>query len=130
MGPAQRGKIIDRSKKIGNNLGLNFPAVDSLRDGVLTSTRIYNTTLKPYMDARKWYSKLKRDLNKFSRFTTRTWNHKTIESDMYKVKRLIAVLPNCELTEAQKTALFRAKEYAVSLGNRETKVELRVVITR
>ncbi len=108
-----------------NNLGYNFPTVDSLYDRILSSTKSYDTTSKTYLDASKWLSKLKSDINKLKQFTEKSWNGKRISPDLYDSKCLNIVLPNCELTDAQKVVLQQAKEYAKKL-----EIDIKIYITK
>ena len=124
-GSFPRGKRIDKAKAIRNNLGDNFPTVDRLSGKVLSSNKSYDTTLPSYLNAKKWLSTMKRDINKLNRFTQKRWAGKKVSLTSYDVKRLNIVLPNVELTSAQKTSLNNLKTYAKTL-----KIEVKVYITK
>ena len=125
-GPAIRGNAIDEAKAIKNNLGHNFPTVDSLNDRVLSSTKSYDTTSKTYLSSSKWLSRIKGDVNKLSQFGGDVrWKGKVLDDTMYDVKRLNIVLPNVSLADAQKMALQQARGYAASL-----KIDTKVYITK
>ena len=124
-GSFPRGKRIDKAKAIRNNLGDYFPTVDRLSGKVLSSNKSYDTTLPSYLNAKKWLSTMKRDINKLNRFTQKRWAGKKVSLTSYDVKRLNIVLPNVELTSAQKTSLNNLKTYAKTL-----KIEVKVYITK
>ena len=124
-GDCLRGKKIDQAKKIENNLGENFPVCDTLYDGVLGSTKSYDTSRDSYSTTKGWLSKLKSDINRLDGFTEKTWNSVPITKEMYSSKCFNIVIPNCELTEAQQAALQQAKDYAASL-----KIDVKVYITQ
>ena len=123
-GSFPRGKRIDKAKAIRNNLGDNFPTVDRLSGKVLSSNKSYDTTLPSYLNAKKWLSTMKRDINKLKNFTEMDWNERLVDETSYDIKRLNIVLPNVELTKAQKAALKSLKAYADTL-----KIEVKVYIT-
>ena len=52
------------------------------------------------------------------------WNERLVDETSYDIKRLNIVLPNVELTKAQKAALKSLKAYADTL-----KIEVKVYIT-
>ncbi len=68
---------------------------------------------------------MKRDINKLNRFTQKRWAGKKVSLTSYDVKQLNIVLPNVELTSAQKTSLNNLKTYAKTL-----KIEVKVYITK
>ncbi len=113
--PVVRGKLIDDAEAIKNNLGYNFPTVDSLYGTTLASTKSYDTTLSRYLDADKWLSVMKRDVDKLNSFTSRRWSGKKISPDMYDIKCLNVVLPNVKLNSKQRIALKDLKKYAAML---------------
>ena len=123
-GSFPRGKRIDKAKAIRNNLGDYFPTVDRLSGKVLSSNKSYDTTLPSYLNAKKWLSTMKRDINKLKNFTEMDWNERLVDETSYDIKRLNIVLPNVELTKAQKAALKSLKAYADTL-----KIEVKVYIT-
>ena len=124
-GSFPRGKRIDKAKAIRNNLGDYFPTVDRLSGKVLSSNKSHDTTLPSYLNAKKWLSTMKRDINKLNRFTQKRWAGKKVSLTSYDVKQLNIVLPNVELTSAQKTSLNNLKTYAKTL-----KIEVKVYITK
>lgn len=67
---------------------------------------------------------MKRDINKLKNFTEMDWNERLVDETSYDIKRLNIVLPNVELTKAQKAALKSLKAYADTL-----KIEVKVYIT-
>lgn len=123
--PVKRGDIIDNADGLANNLGHNFPIVDSLNDGVLASTKSYDTMSQTYQNADRWLSKIKSDINKLNSFTSKTWNGVNVDISSYNSKQLNIVIPNSELTLQQQNALQSAKDYATSLG-----IQVKVYITK
>ena len=93
-GSFPRGKRIDKAKAIRNNLGDYFPTVDRLSGKVLSSNKSYDTTLPSYLNAKKWLSTMKRDINKLKNFTEMDWNERLVDEMSYDIKRLNIVLPN------------------------------------
>lgn len=110
--PVVRGKLVDDAEAIKNNLGYNFPTVDSLYGTTLASTKSYDTTLPRYLDADKWLSVVKRDVNKLNRFTKGDRGGSFITVKAYDEKCLNVILPNVKLTGKQRTALRDLKKYA------------------
>lgn len=129
LGNALRGKTVDNSRKLKNNLGDNFPVCDTIKNRVLGSTKSYNTTCKTYSNARNWYNVLKRDADKLDKFTEKMWHTYRLRVYFYDRKQLNIVIPNCELTAAQQEVLKQIKEYAKTLNNKG-RIGIKVYITR
>ena len=113
-GPAKRGEIIDDA--LGNNLGRNFPVIDKLENGVITSIKSMDLSAPSYQKSRDIYNKLKRDVDKLDEFKKQEWNNKSIRSNDYSSKRLEIAIPDMEITVEQRKGLEMIKEYTRNKG--------------
>ena len=62
--PLERGDIID--KAMGNNLGHNFPTIDKVENGVVTSVKSRDLGAKTYQNGNKLEKVIVKDINKVS----------------------------------------------------------------
>lgn len=110
-----RGVILDDA--LGNNLGRNFPTVDKLNNGVLTSIKSMDMGAKSHQTATGVFSKLNCYLNELAAFQPpNTWGGFRLTTSMYSSKALELAIPNQVLTRAQVEGLIRALERADELG--------------
>lgn len=115
-GPIGRGDVIDQAEALRNNLGHNFPTIDSVYDRIAASTKSYDITSGTYTSGSGWWYRLKKDIDKLNSFSYGKLNDVIITSSDFDSKCLNIVLPNIELSEVQKAILQKAKDYAKNLG--------------
>ena len=113
-----RGFIIDDA--LGNNLGRNFPVVDKLNNGVLTSIKSMDMSAKTYQTTAGVFNKLNCYLSELSAFTpplkgTLSGGFR-LTTAMYSTKALELAIPNQVLTRAQVEGLIQALKKADELG--------------
>lgn len=116
-GPVVRGDAIDQAKALKNNLGHNFPTIDSVYDRIASSTKSYDITSKTYTNGSGWWYRLKGDIDKLNSFNEGKLVDVVVKASDYDKKCLNIVLPNIELSEAQKAILQKAKTYAKDLDD-------------
>ena len=113
-----RGIILDDA--LGNNLGRNFPTVDKINNGVLTSIKSMDMSAKSYQTTAGVFNKINCDLNKLAAFdpspSGMTWGGFRLTTSMYSSKALELAIPNQVLTRAQVEGLIKALERADDLG--------------
>ncbi|BEU87070.1 hypothetical protein TAMA11512_05340 [Selenomonas sp. TAMA-11512] len=114
MGAAQRGKLIDQI--LGNNLGSNFPVVDRLENGVLTSIKSMDLRAPTYQTSKGIYNKIKSDVDKIDAFDHRRWGESKVEIKDYHRKEVEVAIPNMKLSKEQRKGLEAAKAYAEEHG--------------
>jgi len=115
LGASPRGKLLDQ--KVGSNLNVtcdNFPVVDDLQNGVLTSNKSYD--LSAVSNQKGLGYKIVKDINKLNEFTEKSWSGTTVRLSDYSSKQINVIIPNVELTEAQMAGIEQAQAYAEQLG--------------
>ena len=113
-GSVARGNTIDNA--LGNNLGHNFPVIDKLENGVITSIKSIDLTLPSYQTAKGIYSKLRRDVDELDDFKTKTWAKIEVTPERYSSKALEIVIPDMKITMEQQKGIEMVKEYAKDRG--------------
>ncbi|BEU87584.1 hypothetical protein TAMA11512_10480 [Selenomonas sp. TAMA-11512] len=114
MGAAQRGKLIDQI--LGNNLGSNFPVVDRLENGVLTSIKSMDLRAPTYQTSKGIYNKIKSDVDKIDAFDFKRWGKSNVRTIDYHRKEVEVAIPNMKLSKEQRKGLEAAKAYAEEHG--------------
>ena len=103
--PFTRGNKID---DLFNNLGRYFPVVDRLENGVITSVKSVDMSLKTYQNERKLLSTLKGYVNALDNAET----YAAVRKLNYSGKELLLAIPDIELADAQINALNSLYAYA------------------
>lgn len=114
LGACARGDVIDEA--LGNNLGHNYPVIDRIEDGVITSVKSRDLSAVSYQECARLESQLKNDIDNLDSFKGRKWNGITVRSSDINIKQLQIVLPDIEPTSQQVTAISNAIEYAQNKG--------------
>ena len=113
-GPAKRGEIIDDA--LGNNLGRNFPVIDKLENGVITSIKSIDLSLPSYQTAKGIYNKLRRDVDNLDDFTWKQWGGKKVDMKDYSSKKLEIAVQDMKITAEQRSGIEMVKAYAKEKG--------------
>ena len=113
-GPFKRGDMIDDA--LGNNLGHNFPIIDKLENGVITSIKSIDLTEPSYQTAKGIYNKLRRDVDALDDFTIGTRKGIDVTLEDYSSKKLEIAIPDMKITAEQQRGLEMVKEYAKENG--------------
>ena len=95
--PLERGDIID--KAMGNNLGHNFPTIDKVENGVVTSVKSRDLGAKTYQNGNKLEKVIVKDINKVSGFIGETFNGKFVNAEEIVGRQLQVVVPNVTLAK-------------------------------
>ena len=102
-------QVFDRGREIKRMLGTNidedFPIVDKLSEGVITSIRTHDTRLRSNQ-GNSFTRQLQEDLRRIVDFTERSFKGTTIGRSDYNGKELNLVFPDVELTEEQISYLY------------------------
>ena len=112
--PLERGDIID--KAMGNNLGHNFPTIDKVENGVVTSVKSRDLGAKTYQNGNKLEKVIVKDINKVSGFIGETFNGKFVNAEEIVGRQLQVVVPNVTLSEAQINAVNNATKHGIDKG--------------
>ena len=112
--PLERGDIID--KAMGNNLGHNFPTIDKVENGVVTSVKSRDLGVKTYQNGNKLEKVIVKDINKVSGFIGETFNGKFVNAEEIVGRQLQVVVPNVTLSEAQINAVNNATKHGIDKG--------------
>ena len=112
--PLERGDIID--KAMGNNLGHNFPTIDKVENGVVTSVKSRDLGAKTYQNGNKLEKAIVKDINKVSGFIGETFNGKFVNAEEIVGRQLQVVVPNVTLSEAQINAVNNATKHGIDKG--------------
>ncbi len=112
--PLERGDIID--KAMGNNLGHNFPTIDKVENGVVTSVKSRDLGAKTYQNGNKLEKVIVKDINKVSGFIGETFNGKFVNAEEIVGRQLQVVVPNVTLSEAQINAVNNATKHGIEKG--------------
>lgn len=112
--PLERGDIID--KAMGNNLGHNFPTIDKVENGVVTSVKSRDLGAKTYQNGNKLEKVIVKDINKVSGFIGETFNGKFVNVEEIVGRQLQVVVPNVTLSEAQINAVNNATKHGIDKG--------------
>ena len=112
--PLERGDIID--KAMGNNLGHNFPTIDKVENGVVTSVKSRDLGAKTYQNGNKLEKVIVKDINKVSEFIGETFNGKFVNAEEIVGRQLQVVVPNVTLSEAQINAVNNATKHGIDKG--------------
>ena len=112
--PLERGDIID--KAMGNNLGHNFPTIDKVENGVVTSVKSRDLGAKTYQNGNKLKKVIVKDINKVSGFIGETFNGKFVNAEEIVGRQLQVVVPNVTLSEAQINAVNNATKHGIDKG--------------
>ena len=112
--PLERGDIID--KAMGNNLGHNFPPIDKVENGVVTSVKSRDLGAKTYQNGNKLEKVIVKDINKVSGFIGETFNGKFVNAEEIVGRQLQVVVPNVTLSEAQINAVNNATKHGIDKG--------------
>ena len=101
---------------LGNNLGHNFPIIDKLENGVITSIKSIDLTEPSYQTAKGIYNKLRRDVDALDDFTIGTRKGIDVTLEDYSSKKLEIAIPDMKITAEQQRGLEMVKEYAKEKG--------------
>ena len=112
--PLERGDII--VKAMGNNLGHNFPTIDKVENGVVTSVKSRDLGAKTYQNGNKLEKVIVKDINKVSGFIGETFNGKFVNAEEIVGRQLQVVVPNVTLSEAQINAVNNATKHGIDKG--------------
>ena len=112
-GPATRGKTID---DMYNNTGSNYPVIDKFEDGVATSVKSRDLNSKTYQNGSKLESVIKRDVDKLANFDGAKWGDTNIKPGETKSRKLLIVVPDVSLSDAQTKAINNAITYVNRKG--------------
>jgi len=113
-GPFKRGDMIDDA--LGNNLGHNFPIIDKLENGVITSIKSIDLTERSYQTAKGIYNKLRRDVDALDDFTWKQWKGQRVDVKDYSSKKIEIAVQDMKITAEQQRGLEMVKEYAKEKG--------------
>ena len=113
-GPFKRGDMIDDA--LGNNLGHNFPIIDKLENGVITSNKSIDLTGPSYQTAKGIYNKLRRDVDALDDFTWKQWKGQRVDVKDYSSKKIEIAVQDMKITAEQQRGLEMVKEYAKEKG--------------
>ena len=103
--PFARGNKID---DLFNNLGRYFPVVDRIENGIITSVKSIDMSLKTYQNESKLLSTLKGYVNALDNAE----KYAAVGRLNYSGKELLLAIPDMELTDAQINALNSLFAYA------------------
>lgn len=113
--------VFDRGRKIkrllGTNVNEDFPIVDKLEEGTITSIRSHDTRLKSNQGS-SFNRQLKEDLRRILEYSERSFKGVTIGVRDYNEKELNLVFPDVELDQQQINAINEIIDVANSNGIR------------
>ncbi|WP_179296127.1 RHS repeat-associated core domain-containing protein [Mesorhizobium sp. WSM4312] len=113
LGPAPRGKAIE--KVLGANLPDNYPVVDKIVGGTVTSIKSVDLNAKTYQNASTLGQLLKGYVDKVKAFHGATYAGRTINSAQISGRALQVALPSAGSATQQK-AINEAMKYGASQG--------------
>ncbi len=112
--PLERGDIID--KAMGNNLGHNFPTIDKVENGVVTSVKSRDLGAKTYQNGNKLEKVIVKDINKVSGFIGETFNGKFVNAEEIVGRQLQVVVPNVTFNNATKHGIDKGVKLIITVG--------------
>lgn len=111
----ERGRKIE--DLLGGNLGWNFPVIDKLKNGVVTSIKSIDLSAKTYQKGNNLFNTLKKYINKVDDFSGANWGGQNIQEGVQFTEKAIelGINPN-KATIGQWEQIGKAMDLAKEKG--------------